>query len=180
VVAGTLGCALRIAHPRRVDQHVEATKLGDPLRDGGIHRRLVAHVAGDHAIGGVQVETPDAAAAPAQRRSGGLSDAAGCTRDEHTFRHAGTGVAAGTGAGTARYSDGRKRFIAAKNLNVWSGHRVEFLPLRSMYQLWQPPFSHTVPCDLRWISSFHASCASCRGSIADTPARRMCASAWRM
>src|SRR4051812_29081225 len=182
VLAWTLGGALRIADAGAVDQHVEPAELLDRLRNRGVNRVLIAHVALDDLAAAVAVEAGHLPATPPQLGGGRLADAAGSAGDQHTAAHARTSTGASVGwcAGTRRYSDGVKLFTAEKNLNVWSGHSVEFLPLRSMYQLLQPPFSHTVPADLRWIVSFHRSCISWRGSIAATPARSMCSSAWRM
>src|SRR3954447_16369841 len=46
----------------------ETAEAPDPGRDGRVDRRVVAHVAGDDVVGGVQVEPGDRAAALAQRR----------------------------------------------------------------------------------------------------------------
>ena len=71
-LVGRRAGALRRADAGVVDQHVEPAEALDRLRDGGVDRRLVAHIAGDDVLAGLEVEPHDAGAARAQlgRRRG--------------------------------------------------------------------------------------------------------------
>jgi hypothetical protein len=67
-----------------------------------------------------------------------------------------------------------------RNLKVVRGHSVVLRPWESRYQLEQPPVFHTVRRIRRWMSLFHARCASGRGSTLRIMRSPICCSAERM
>lgn len=49
--------------------------------------------------------------------------------------------------------------VMRRKLKVKPGHRVVMLPLASLYQEAQPPFSHTLLRSACWMPLLYSSCA---------------------
>src|SRR4051794_4386213 len=117
--------------------------------------------------------------APARRAglAAGLRDAlGGDARGAADQTAAGTSEARAAGL-SATWCAGSKRRVIRLKLNVKPGHMIGLSPLRSMYQLAQPPVFQTVRWSFSWTCSFQASWTSSRTSIAPAPSSRIDSSA---